>query len=429
MSPVWVNDDKGWDFMGSRRFVVVGAVAALALLTGVSSANAAPSGSDGHGVGVDAHLKQARSAADDPILSEFVPVNPFRVLDTRNGRGAVGPNGTTVVDLSAQLPSNATAAVLNVTGTEPTASTFISVYPASGTRSIASSLNLSPGQTRANQVTVAVNADRGVAFYNLNGSTHVVADLAGYYVDGTASRYTARQPQRIVDTRNGGGPVQGGTGISLNLSFLPASATAVTFNLTGLNASQPTVVTAFPNGQSVPLVSNLNLGRNEIVPNQVTVQIGANRQVVVYNSFGTVDLIVDVVGFYATDQGDYFAPISPERAMDTRPGAGLDGVPGSFIGLYGWGETTGSGTISAVAGNLTATNPNYPQFVVVWPGGQARPTASNLNLVAGQTAANAVNAGIGYEPQIEGGKRTINFANNAGYVDVIFDISGFFVTP
>jgi hypothetical protein len=414
--------------MGSRRFVVVGAVAALALLTGVSSASAAPSGSDGHGVGVDAHLKQARTAADDPILSEFVPVNPFRVLDTRNGRGPVGPNGTTVVDLSAQLPSNATAAVLNVTGTEPTASTFISVYPASGTRSIASSLNLSPGQTRANQVTVAVNSDRGVAFYNLNGNTHVVADLAGYYIDGTASRYTARQPQRIVDTR-GSGPVPGGSAIVLNLSSLPASATAVTFNLTGLDASQPTVVTAFPDGQSVPLVSNLNLGRNEIVPNQVTVQIGANRQVDVYNAFGSANLIVDVVGFYATDQGDYFAPIPPERAMDTRPGDGLDGVPGSFIGLYGWGETTGSGTISAVAGNLTATNPSNSQFVVVWPGGQARPTASNLNLVAGQTAANAVNAGIGFEPQINGGKRTINFANNAGYVDVIFDISGFFVTP
>jgi hypothetical protein len=418
--------------MGSRRAVVLGAVATLALLAGVANASAAPSGSDGHGVGVDAHLRQARTAADDPPLSQFIPVNPFRVLDTRDGRGPVGPNSATVVDLSAQLPSNATAAVLNVTGTEPTASTFISVYPASGSRPSASSLNLSPGQTRANQVSVAVNADRAVAFYNLAGNTHVVADLAGYYIDninaGAGSRYTARTPQRIADTR-GGSPLPGGSAIVLNLSFLPASATAVTFNLTGLDASQPTVVTAFPDGQSVPLVSSLNLGRNEIVPNQVTVQIGGNRQVDVYNAFGSVNLVVDVVGFYSTSQGDFFAPIPPERAMDTRPGNGLNGAPGNFIGLFGWGEQTGPGTISAVAGNLTATNPGNAQYVVVWPGGAARPTASNLNLVAGQTAANAVNAGIGYEPLINGGKRTINFANNAGYVDVIFDISGFFVTP
>ncbi|TDV53925.1 hypothetical protein [Actinophytocola oryzae] len=49
--------------------------------------------------------------------------------------------------------------------------------------------------------------------------------------------------------------------------------------------------------------------------------------------------------------------------------------------------------------------------------------------VPGQVAVNAVNAGIGYENHPDIQARTINFANNAGHVDVVFDVAGYFVEP
>jgi hypothetical protein len=407
--------------MGSRRYVVVGAVAAAALLAGMANANAEPTSdtSDRRAVEVQAP-SSAKRAAVDPIASQYVPVTPVRVLDTRaNGGAPVGQGGVVTVDLNGRTPSNATAVILNVTGTDGTASTFVTVYPANEARPSASNLNLTPRQTRANQVTVGISsADRRIALYNNAGSTHLIADLAGYYIDGAASRYNAVQPGRVLDTR-GGSPVGPFGSRDIVFSWLPDTATSVTFNLTGVNATTNTFVTAYPAGGAIPVASNVNLGPGEVVPNQVTVPLGTNKTVRLLNGNGNVHLIADMVGYYATDSGSWFIPISPERALDTRvspPGL----TPDIFIALTGWPDG-----FTGVAANLTGTNPSTSQYVVVYPGGAAIPGTSNLNLFGGQTAANAVNAGIGFEPEV--GDYAINFANNAGYVDVIFDIAGFFV--
>jgi hypothetical protein len=84
--------------------------------------------------------------------------------------------------------------------------------------------------------------------------------------------------------------------------------------------------------------------------------------------------------------------------------------------------------VTAVVANLTGTNPTASRYVVAYPGGRERPIAgSHLNLVPGQTAANAVIVGVGYESTRE--DYTVNFVNNAGYVDLIFDVVGLFVPP
>ncbi|TDV55046.1 hypothetical protein [Actinophytocola oryzae] len=410
--------------MGSRRIVVVGAVAAATVLAGVANASAAPSSDSGdrHAVEVQAH-RAAKRMAVDPIPSEYTAIAPVRVLDTRNTGGPVGQGGSVSVDLSGLTPANATSVVLNVTGTAPTASTFVTVYPSDEGRPDASNLNLSPGQTRANQVTVALSADRRVTLFNNAGNTHLIADLSGYYQDGLAALYNPVTPGRVLDTRNSGGPVGAGGTVDVAFPWLPGSATAVTFNLTGVNATTNTFVTAYPAGSGVPLASNVNVGPGEAVPNQVTVPLGVNKTVRLLNGNGTVHLIADMVGYYDSSAGFPFVPVSPERAMDTRPGAGL--TPDFFIALTGWGEESDPVALMGMVGNVTATNPSNPQFVVVYPGGAQMPNTSNLNLVTGQTAANAVSVGIGFENAV--GDRSVNFANNAGYVDVIFDIAGFFV--
>lgn len=123
----------------------------------------------------------AAGAVAQPAAAEtstFTPVSPVRVLDTRGG-SAVAGGQTITLDLAGRLPADTTAVVLNLTGVAPTVGTYVTAYPAGAQRPTVSSINLAPGETRANLVTVAVGTTRAVSLYNHLGSTHLVADLAG----------------------------------------------------------------------------------------------------------------------------------------------------------------------------------------------------------------------------------------------------------
>jgi hypothetical protein len=49
---------------------------------------------------------------------------------------------------------------------------------------------------------------------------------------------------------------------------------------------------------SRPLASNLNWVPGQTVPNLVVVKLGPDGKVILFNSGGNVDVIVDVVGWY-----------------------------------------------------------------------------------------------------------------------------------
>ncbi|MFE8031519.1 hypothetical protein ACFU2K_35375, partial [Streptomyces sp. NPDC057409] len=119
--------------------------------------------------------------------SLYEPVTPSRLMDTRSGTGVpkakVGAGATvslTVAGKGGVPAAGVTAVVLNVTATNPTASTFVSVYPYGTTRTSASNLNVVAGQTVPNLVVVPVK-DGKVTFYNRNGSVDLIADVAGFY--------------------------------------------------------------------------------------------------------------------------------------------------------------------------------------------------------------------------------------------------------
>ncbi|HEX6361042.1 hypothetical protein [Actinophytocola sp.] len=347
-------------------------------------------------------------------------MTPQRVLDTRDGRGAVGPGGTVTVDLSALTPATTTSVVLNVTGTEPTAATFVTVYPSDEPKPETSNLNLVPRQTRANSATVVLSADRRVTLHNFAGNTHLVVDLVGYYATDKGSGFEPATPLRVLDTRVGA-PVGPGGVVDVQLDMETwKRPSAVVLNVTAVNATTNTFVTAYTAGQPAPSTSNLNLGPNEAVPNQVIVPLDENKKFSLRNKFGNVHLVVDVMGYYS-DFGWDFVAMSPIRWIDTRPYH--SGPQGGTAGVYFYGFGYGRG-VEAVAANLTGTNATASQYVVAWPGGSNRPNASQLNVVPGQTVANAVTVGVNYEPTA--GYDTVNVANNAGYVDLIFDIAGYF---
>ncbi|MCU1367381.1 MAG: hypothetical protein JWN39_3020, partial [Ilumatobacteraceae bacterium] len=82
--------------------------------------------------------------ADPSNVSQFVPIAPFRLLDTRQGTKPAAGSTTTVLVLGVNgIPaSGVTAVVLNVTATEATAPGFVSVFPTGQPQPVVSSLNL-----------------------------------------------------------------------------------------------------------------------------------------------------------------------------------------------------------------------------------------------------------------------------------------------
>jgi hypothetical protein len=144
----------------------------------------------------------------------------------------------------------------------------------------------------------------------------------------------------------------------------------------------------------------------------------------VFSSAGTVDLVADVAGWFGST-GASMTSVSPARVWDSRSGPGPVGRigPGSSrdVAVTGTGGVPAAG-VTAVVLNVTAVNPSSGTYVTVWPTGEPRPLASNLNLPAGDTRPNLVIVKVGAGGQV-------SVANDAGSVDVLADVSGWYGLP
>jgi hypothetical protein len=243
------------------------------------------------------------------------------------------------------------------------------------------------------------------------------------------SALTTITPHRLLDTRTIGGQL--GPRASLNLSVAggttgaPADASAVVINVTVTSPSEASFLTVYPSGTPRPVASNLNWVTDQTVANLVQVPVGTSNQVTFYNAAGSVDVVVDLEGYYAApkDAAGELQPLTPARILDTRIGNGAPTAkiaPASFLNL----QVTGAGGVptsgvSSVVMNVTATNPSAAGFLTVFPTGAPTPVASNLNFNAGDTVPNRVIVGVG-----AGGQVTIY--NPTGFTDVVADVGGYF---
>jgi hypothetical protein len=417
--------------------------------------------------------------------SAYVPLTPYRICDTRaeNYSGlsgtdnqclgkTVGAGGTLTIQVTGTNPtgtssggvpaSGVTAVVLNVTVVNPSASSWMTVWPAGTTQPVASNLNFVPGQTVPNLVTVALPASGEVSLYNTYGSTDVVVDVEGYYAapSGTAGLFNPLTPYRICDTRAGnpsglsgtdnqclGETVGAGGTLTIQVTGtnpsgtssggVPASGvSAVVLNVTVTNPSASSWMTVWPAGASQPVASNLNFVPGETVANRVMVPVSSSGQVSLYNTYGSTDVVVDVNGWFTngssnTQTGDLFTASSPSRICDTRPTyiSGLtDQCTGETIGaggtlsvaVEGQGSVPASGVTAAVV-NVTVTDTSQSSYLTAWPAGATLPVASDLNWVAGDTVPNMAVVAIGTSGSID-------LYNNAGSTDVVVDVMGWYTS-
>lgn len=114
----------------------------------------------------------------------LTPVTPARLLDTRTAADPLAAGETIdleVVGVGGVPDAGATTVVLNVTAVTPTASGFLTAFPAGIERPLVSNLNFVAGDIRPNQVVVAVGDGGKVSLFNSFGDTHVVVDVAGWF--------------------------------------------------------------------------------------------------------------------------------------------------------------------------------------------------------------------------------------------------------
>jgi uncharacterized protein (DUF1501 family) len=252
------------------------------------------------------------------VVGHFTPasnvgllaLNPERLLDTRDGTGGfgapVGPGQTIDLQIVGMggVPAGAQAVALNVTGTEPNDGSFLTVWPAGQARPLASSVNMTPGQTVPNMVLSQVGADGKISIYNNSGSTHVVVDVLGCFTPASSARFISTSPARVLDTREGvGAPLArlGRGELKLGLAGtagIPAAASAVLMNVTVVQPTDGTFVTVYPAGGGRPLASNLNAKVGQVVPNMVLARLGSDGSAMLYNNSGDVDLVADVMGYF-----------------------------------------------------------------------------------------------------------------------------------
>ena len=79
------------------------------------------------------------------------------------------------------VPAGATAVVLNVTVTDTTATSHLTVFPAGRSRPTISDLNWTAGRTVPNMVVATVGTGGQIDVANYAGSTDVLVDVVGWF--------------------------------------------------------------------------------------------------------------------------------------------------------------------------------------------------------------------------------------------------------
>ena len=312
---------------------------------------------------------------------------------------------------------------MNITAAQTEAPGFVTAFACDADgdgvqddRPTASSLNPDPARIVSGLVSVTPDANGDVCIYT-ETTTQLIVDVQAY-IPATAE-YTAIEPTRLLDTREGDKPAAGSVQ-TIDVSAVAEGATAVLLNLTSAQTDADGFLTAYPcDADAIPDTSNLNVNVGTNRANLASVKVSADSTVCVFSSSST-DVIVDIVGAFPASSA--YTPIVPERLVDTRDGTGYSGskpIAGQVIEFDVRGPGTNvPDTTGTVVLNVTGVAPEGdPGYLTVFPCGEDVPTASNLNLQDLNTAAAAV-------AKVGDNDRVCIFTFSPAHV--VVDIVGFF---
>jgi hypothetical protein len=156
---------------------------------------------------------------------------------------------------------------------------------------------------------------------------------SGTVTSGTRTTYVPITPCRLVDTRPAPltvGPRSSPLGAADTYTVdafppaggcpIPTSVTALQLNVTAVGPTANTFITVWPNGPVRPTASNLNpsVGQSA-VPNAVTTGVSGQGRFNIFNNLGTVNVVIDIVGYYDNHNFDdrYYTKAAADAATAT----------------------------------------------------------------------------------------------------------------
>jgi hypothetical protein len=354
------------------------------------------------------------------------------VLDTRASGpvGAGAPIDVQVTGVGGVPPSGVSAVVLNVTATQPTAASWLLNYPTGSSPSNTAALTYGAAKTVSNLVVAKVGTNGKTTFANANGSVQLIADVEGWYSDGTAPAqagglYSSLAPAQVLDTRSGS-PVSAGQPLDVQVTGVGGvPSTGVSSVVLSVTATQPTAASwllAYPAGTAPANTAALTYSAGQTVSNLVIAKLSPDGKVTFNNPNGSVHLIADVYGWYADASGaasatGRYGALSPARVIDTRSSGALTAGSATYFQVTGAGGVPANA--SAVVLNVTATNPTAASWLLAYPTGTTPANTAALTYGAGQTVSELVVAKLSPD-----GKVTL--MNAVGSVNVIADVEGWY---
>jgi hypothetical protein len=316
---------------------------------------------------------------------------------------------------------------VNVTVDQPAGDGQLVAYPGDGTSTIDNTFAYRRGDVRAFAALVRVGAD-GTIRVASSSRARVVVDLTGWVMDDAVSADPGRlsilpRAARALDTRvTGAAPGPGGTvDVVIGGVSVPAGASAVLVNLTGVAPTSDTYVAAYPAGSAWDGTSSFNLVAHEVArSNRALISLPPGGRLELLNQAGVTNLVVDVVGYVTPIGGTAgeVAPIDPVRAKELTP---PPANPRTFsVAVGGLPAAVGAGPTGAAVLAVTERSAASAGFIVVYPTGQARPPTSDLNYPAGVgvSTSNLTVTSLG-------GATTVQAATNTNDGQVLVTVTGY----
>ena len=389
---------------------------------------------------------EARSVAHaaSGVAGTYVALSPARIADTRAGSGypnagqTLGAGGIVNVEISGgTVPANGvSAAVLNVTVVNPTAATFLTVYPEGATRPLVANANVIAGQTSANLVTVEVGTQGGVTVYNHSGSTDLVVDVEGYYTVSPlqSGLYDPVNPSRLLGTSQSGANIGPGGSTPVQVTGgttgVPADASAVVANVTAAGSTGSGFLTVYPAQLSTPPVppttANVTFSKGQVIGNRVIVPVGANGQIDLYNHSGIVNVDVDLYGYYTGSSGELgsaFTPLDPVRFSDTRAGINGSAISADSSESFNFLSDDIPTLAVALAANITVLAGPASGFLTIYPTNESTPpVVGDVNFTSDGLSQSFAVAPLN-------GAATEIFNSSAAPVGIVVDAFGYFAPP
>ena len=375
-------------------------------------------------VDADAPLRGPDPAPDTEAsgpASTFEAVAPFRLVDTRLGQGAtrLAAGSTTRIDVA---DPSVTAVSANFVAVDPDDNGYLTAFNCTTRRPTVSNINYRTGSVIANQTVVPL--DEGDLCLFSRAETDVVIDVNGFYrASSSGDRFVATTQRNLFDSRSSG-VVRAGEPVAIPVEGIPGSATAVSLNVTAIDAPDRGWVKVAPCGAGGDAkISSLNYVAREVRSNSAVVPIGSGRSICV-TSLRTMHVTIDVNGYFTPSSGLGFTPLSPIRLLDTRDTTGelnpqTNGVrlgSGEVIRVPVAGHRGVPASTRAVSINIASTSPTAQTAITAYPCG-TRPPANNLNASTAQFTI-----GNGALIELAGDGELCLHASRA--VHVIVDING-----